>query len=98
MYTPNCEIHLSGLAVSSEDEGVIRLMIQQLQNQSPSDSLISLHLVKNEDNAMGSLSISSRDLNLKLNCDGQDSVAVVKKLSSDLQLQLKTWVKERVFV
>lgn len=97
MHLPNCKISFTGLQVSDKKQNSINLIVQALQNRSPSDSSLSLSITCGENHVSGFFSIVSRTIKFESHQVGIDEVSVVKLLNKDLLGQLALWVKQRKF-
>ena len=92
-----CRINLSGIVVSKFNQRCIDNIMQKLINKSPSDSLLRLCIENGKSRINGSLSITSLSRKFESKQEGDNPLEVVKKLSKDLQFQIRVWKTERVF-
>jgi len=97
MYIPNCKIDLSGLTVSDLDRIAIEKLMNGLVGKSPSDSYLKLCILNGENKVNGFLSITSKSRKFESSQYGENPLNVVKKLSKDLQSQIKIWAAQREF-
>lgn len=97
MYLPNCKVIFEGLQVAIEKRNIIDNMMESLQCRVPYDARMKLLIRKTETAVTGQLSICSGPLNFSFAHNAFDSLAVMKRLSEDMNDEIQAWSVSRTF-
>ena len=95
MYLPNCNIIFTGLEPTDKTRMDIELVMQSIQERSPSDGTLRLCIVSGENDVNGFLSIISRSEKFESCKIAQSALKVAELLKKDLLKQLSIWVGNR---